>query len=199
MVAGDKSLLNYAGVYSSRIRQINKVPDHDDGNEELNVDLDVTDEFQQSDGLAIETTADKAKLKRDMEKQMEKNWDPLTDREPTIQDEREWRAIQLRGFMDPKKFYKGSKSGKLEPLPRRYQVGVMVGSSGIKVGPGMESQAVGTINSRKRNKGLSVLNETLASDQRWTKKKYREIQAEKTSGSKGWYSRERAKLKKTRK
>ncbi|ORM42047.1 uncharacterized protein BXIN_0918 [Babesia sp. Xinjiang] len=190
----DKSLLQYAGIFSDTLRNVSTTSCAPD--EDLETDLGLADELQTADALATEKVIPKDKTKGQLRKELEAKWDPLTEREPTVQHEREWRAIQLRGFMNPKKFYKGNKSGKLEPLPLRYQVGVMTTSSGVRAGPGEESQASGAVNSRKRRRGISMLAETLATDQTWTRKKYKEIQGEKTSGSKGWYSRQRSKLKK---
>ncbi|GIX61908.1 Fcf2 pre-rRNA processing family protein [Babesia caballi] len=193
----DPALLSYAGLFSDGLRELDTTTVGDRDAEELDIRLDLKDELESDGTRSVRQVTNKGKTKGEIRVELEKKWDPLTEREPTVQDEREWRAIQLRGFMDPKRFYKGSKSGKLEPLPQRYQVGIMTKSSGVKAGPGEESQAAGAVNSRKRRRGTSVLAETLAADQTWTRKKYREIQAEKTSGSKGWYSRQRAKLKKS--
>ncbi|KAK1938674.1 hypothetical protein X943_003322 [Babesia divergens] len=198
-VEAHTNLLKYAGIYSDRLRQLNTTEEIANEEQSLAINLDLKDEFSGGNALAMEAAPAMAKTRGEVGRELEKKWNPLTEREPTVQDQREWRAIQLRGFMDPKRFYKGCNGGKLEPLPQRYQVGVLTGSSGIKVGGGEESQAVGTFNSRKRRKAASVLTQTLAADQSWTRKKYREIQAEKTSGSKGYYDRQRAKLKKVAK
>ncbi|CDR96183.1 hypothetical protein, conserved [Babesia bigemina] len=189
----ETALSTYAGTFSNIVRKLHPTSATGDVTQE-ETNLSLINALAPGDALSTEPVAEKARTQGELRKEVEQKWNPLTEREPTVQDEREWRAIQLRGFMDPKKFYKGSKSGKMESLPRRYQVGILTGSSGVKAGSGEESQAVGAANSR-RSRGVSVLSETLASDQTWTKKKYREIQAEKTSGSKGWYKRQRKKLK----
>ncbi|GBE62677.1 Fcf2 pre-rRNA processing protein, putative [Babesia ovata] len=188
------ALSTYAGAFSSIVRKLQPTSATEDVTQDEDTNLSLSNALAPGDALSAEPVTEKSKTHGELRKELEQKWDPLTEREPTVQDEREWRAIQLRGFMDPKKFYKGNKSGKLEPLPRRYQVGILTRSSGVKAGAGEESQAVGAANSR-RSRGVSVLSETLASDQTWTRKKYREIQAEKTSGSKGWYKRQRNKLK----
>ncbi|EDO05147.1 Fcf2 pre-rRNA processing family protein [Babesia bovis T2Bo] len=189
---GDASIIQYAGIFSSKVRKHLANTDED----KLDINLDVEDELENTNALDFEEPKSDGKTKGEIMKELEAKWDPLKEREPTQQHEREWRAIQLRGYVNPKKFYKGDKPGRLEPLPKKYQVGVMTSSSGVKVGAGEESQAAGAVNSRKRRKGMSVLSETLASDLSWTRKKYREIQEQKTSGSKGWYSRQMKKLKK---
>ncbi|GFE52650.1 hypothetical protein BaOVIS_000540 [Babesia ovis] len=191
----DISILQYAGAFSATLRKQLPTQDAVSLDEDLDISVDLEDELESTNALEIEAPKTSGKTKGQLKKELMKEWDPLTEREPTVQHEREWRAIQLRGYMDPKKFYKGNKSGKLEPLPKRYQVGVMTSSSGVRAGPGEESQASGAVNSRKRRKGVSILSETLGSDLSWTRKKYREIQQEKTSGSKGWYNRQRNKLK----
>ncbi|EKX73486.1 hypothetical protein BEWA_035220 [Theileria equi strain WA] len=106
---------------------------------------------------------------------------------------REWRAIQLRGFVDPKKFYSGNK--RMEELPEEFHIGVIRSGNGIRAGPGNESQALGTFNSKKRNHGKSLVSQILLKNGDWAKKRYRELQGEYTQGKKGWYERFKQKRK----
>nr|PVC51236.1 hypothetical protein MACL_00001693 [Theileria orientalis] len=138
----------------------------------------------------------------DKKNDTEKEWAAIREAEPTHTALREWKSIQLRGFVDPKRFYKNTKSN-LEEMPRQFQIGKIVSQSksinfgniedGSKSTPsGSTSQSKGRRRTRKKP---SLITSMLKDDKGWVNKRYNEIQSEKTKGSKGWYQRQLKKRK----
>ncbi|XP_951828.1 uncharacterized protein TA15670 [Theileria annulata] len=139
-------------------------------------------------------------------KEIEKNWFNISEKEVTPAVMREWKSIQLRGFVDPKKFYKNSK--KLENIPKQFQLGTIVtnksniedtvnnvtGITKSRNTSGIKSRNI--IKKTRVRKKSSLITSTVKESE-WVSKRYRDIQNEKTSGRKGWYQRQVKKRKKT--
>ncbi|UKK01817.2 hypothetical protein MACK_001170 [Theileria orientalis] len=140
--------------------------------------------------------------KSNKKKDIEKEWNAISEAEPTHTALREWKSIQLRGFVDPKRFYKNMKN-KLEEIPKQFQIGRIVDQSkSINIGNidnNNKSTFTGSTNvskSKKRTrKKPSLITNMLKEDKGWVSKRYNEIQSEKTKGSKGWYQRQLKKRK----
>merc|ERR1719473_1102508 len=86
-------------------------------------------------------------------------WFDLPKQTLTPELEKELKALKLRAYMDPKRFYKANDS---DQLPTHFHIGTLQG--------GLSSQP-----SRKR--GRSLLDEALSDDaiQAWTQKKEYEV------------------------
>ncbi|SIO73736.1 hypothetical protein BmR1_04g07335 [Babesia microti strain RI] len=69
----------------------------------------------------------KPKYNTDKDTNNDYSWHEMPDKEASEQDIREWTAIQLRSFAEKDRFYK-SAHGKLQRLPKKFQVGVIGGS-----------------------------------------------------------------------
>ncbi|UKJ90662.2 hypothetical protein MACJ_001596 [Theileria orientalis] len=142
--------------------------------------------------------------KKSSKKDIEKEWAGISEAEPTHTALREWKSIQLRGFVDPKRFYKNMKN-KLEDMPKQFQIGRIVDRpKSINVGnidSNNKSALAGSTNvakSKKRTrKKPSLITSMLKEDKGWVNKRYNEIQSEKTKGSKGWYQRQLKKRKRS--
>ena len=93
-------------------------------------------------------------------------------------------ALKLRGYHDPKRFYKANDS---EKFPTHFQMGTVVG--GMKaVGGGNESRSAG-YESTKRKRGTSFLQELLH-DQKsteWTTKRFKAAAERGNDGGKNHY------------
>ncbi len=102
-----------------------------------------------------------------------KKWFEMPKAQVTPEVKAELTALRLKGYMDPKKFYKTSD---LTKVPERFQFGVMVEGGLRAVGGGQESQAAGTAN-RSAAKGRTLLQEALGDDgvQAWTQKRFRTV------------------------
>ncbi|KAK2197803.1 Fcf2 pre-rRNA processing [Babesia duncani] len=184
----DSLLLKYAGIHSSAIRDL-YLNDKETLPESPEFALDLHEDIGDAVHVTVKPPPANTRLKRSKLERIRKlSWNPLVEREATPEMKRQWLALQLRGFVDPKKFYKRSLTRKIEQMPSKFDVGVMHQGSKLCAGAGNESQASGTVKSR-RSKGKSILSQMLSSDLEWTRKRYREIQAAHTSGSKGWYAR----------
>lgn len=101
-------------------------------------------------------------------------WFALPKVELTGDLKRDLSIIKNRQYLDPKKFYKKDKW----EIPERFQIGEVVAGIGEYGGK-----------LKRKQKGISLVEELLHDEtsKKWFKKKYYEIQAEKTSGGKKYY------------
>ncbi|BAM40495.1 uncharacterized protein TOT_020000750 [Theileria orientalis strain Shintoku] len=172
-------------------------------NIDVKLNLDLNNYLKRDFNSVSKTDSRSTEYKRsDKKNDTEKEWAAIREAEPTHTALREWKSIQLRGFVDPKRFYKNTKS-KLEEMPRQFQIGKIVSQSksinfgniedGSKSTPsGSTSQSKGRRRTRKKP---SLITSMLKDDKGWVNKRYNEIQSEKTKGSKGWYQRQLKKRK----
>lgn len=112
-------------------------------------------------------------------------WFGIRRKEMTPELRKELLALKLRGFHDPKRFYKANDSDK---LPTHFQIGTVVG--GMKaVGAGDGSRAAG-YEGRKRKKGQSFLQELLHDEksESWTTKRYKAVNDRGEEGGKNHYA-----------
>ncbi|KAF8822430.1 Fcf2 pre-rRna processing protein [Cardiosporidium cionae] len=121
-------------------------------------------------------------------------WYSLPQQKHTPEVIRELRALKLRGYTLPGKFY---KRNDLKTLPTHFHFARCVEGHLRPVGEGKESQAAGTTNYRRKN-GHSLLQQFLKDDnvKQFTGKRYREIQQLKSSGGKRWYKQQRSRRRK---
>jgi len=118
-------------------------------------------------------------------------WHGLPKQEMTPAMVWEWKALQLKGYAHPKRFFKASDSST---FPTHFHVGRVIGgtSSSLAVGGGRECEAAGTISKRfKKGKGML---DTLLEDktvQNWTKKRFEEITESKSDGRNGRHVKKR--------
>ncbi|KAF5153704.1 Fcf2 pre-rRNA processing family protein [Theileria parva strain Muguga] len=169
--------------------------------EEINFKLDLDNYLSHNDTISSSSDTNiKPNTKSLRNKEIEKNWFAISEKEPTPAVLREWRSIQLRGFVDPKKFYKNTRS-KLENIPKQFQLGTIVNKSYnyTEEDKVTNSNTNTTSFSKKKTrirKKPTLITNTIKEGEKWVTKRYREIQTEKTSGRKGWYQRQLKKRKK---
>uniref|UniRef100_A0A3B0ML94 Fcf2 pre-rRNA processing, putative n=1 Tax=Theileria annulata TaxID=5874 RepID=A0A3B0ML94_THEAN len=173
--------------------------------DEIDLKLDLNNYLTDQTNSNLNTNNTNLNNKSD-KKKIEKNWFNISEKEVTPAVMREWKSIQLRGFVDPKKFYKNSK--KLENIPKQFQLGTIVSdkaniedtlntntnASGIKTSNVIKTRNV--IKKTRVRKKPTLITSTVKESE-WVSKRYKEIQNEKTSGRKGWYQRQVKKRKKT--
>lgn len=76
---------------------------------------------------AAETTAASARRRAETRAEAEKNWHDMPERVLTPEEERDARVIENRAFLDPKRFYRATGTGrKRGELPSRVQFGTVV-------------------------------------------------------------------------
>ncbi|KAF7456503.1 Fcf2 pre-rRNA processing family protein [Cryptosporidium felis] len=114
------------------------------------------------------------------------SWFDIPEKEKTEQIKQELMALQLRGSMGPKSFY---KSESINKNLLKFNFGVVVDGSKIKTGISDDSS---TYRSNKKRTGSSLVHELLkdSQTQRWANKRYYEIQKVKMKGGKKWYRRQ---------
>ncbi|KAF8822561.1 Fcf2 pre-rRna processing protein [Cardiosporidium cionae] len=136
---------------------------------------------------------EKSSNNKDLTHSLEK-WYNLPHQKHTPEVLRDLRALKLRGFSLPGKFY---KRNDLKTLPTHFHFARAVEGHLQPVGEGKESQAVGTTNYRRKH-GQSLLQEFLKDEnvKRFTGKRYREIQQLKSAGGVRWYKQHRGKRRK---
>ncbi|ODV95445.1 hypothetical protein PACTADRAFT_42564 [Pachysolen tannophilus NRRL Y-2460] len=107
-------------------------------------------------------------------------WFNMPKHEVTPQLKRDLMVIQKRSVLDPKRHYKKEKW----EIPKFFQIGTIV-----------ESKAdFYSARLNKKNRGTSLVNEILneGATNKYFKRKYNEIQNEKTSGKKNHYKKVKA-------
>jgi len=111
----------------------------------------------------------KAEAKKAREEKLDK-WFGLRKRKLTPELEKELKAIKLRAYFDPKRFYKGNDS---KELPKYFTVATEVGGGMQAVGENTRTKEV------HAHSGRSFLSTVLRDDkaQEWTRQKYNEVGA----------------------
>ncbi|CUV07866.1 unnamed protein product [Cryptosporidium hominis] len=114
------------------------------------------------------------------------SWHNFHDHEKTEQDKFELLALQLRNSTAPGRFY---KSEHLTKKQIKFNFGVVIDGNKMKTGLSDDSS---TYRSNKKISGISLLHELVnnSETQRWTNKKYSEIQKTKLKGGKKWYRKQ---------
>lgn len=112
------------------------------------------------------------------------SWFNFPDSERTEQDKYELMALQLRNSTGPGKFYKNEQLFK--KYHSKFNFGVIVDDHKAKTGLSDDSSMY---RSKKNRSGTSLLHELVndSETQKWTNKKYSEIQKVKMKGAKKWY------------
>ncbi|KAK9171005.1 Fcf2 pre-rRNA processing family protein [Cryptosporidium meleagridis] len=114
------------------------------------------------------------------------SWHNFHDHEKTEQDNFELMALQLRNSIAPGRFY---KSENLIKKQIKFNFGVVIDGNKMKTGLSDDSS---TYRSNKKISGMSLVHELInnSETQRWTNKKYSEIQKTKFKGGKKWYRKQ---------
>ncbi|CEM06432.1 unnamed protein product [Vitrella brassicaformis CCMP3155] len=143
----------------------------------------------------LDSTKERQKQRKKEQADKLDQWFGLPKQELTPEVKNELLALRLRGVADPKRFYKGQDSKK---LPTHFHIAKVVEGGMPGVGGGRESIARGAL-SRRRNRrgGESLLSDLLKSAEvdKWSKRKYGELQQRAQEGSKSDF-KERKKRRK---
>ena len=112
-------------------------------------------------------------------------WFHMQSTELTESAKRDLKVLQLRNFINPKRFYKSSDHKK-RSLPKVFQVGTVIeGAHEFK-----SHRIVKKARQSELLDELVVANPALRS---YAKRTYESIRAKKSSGGKGWYGRTQGK------
>eukprot|EP00743_Colponemidia_sp_Colp-15_P005169 GILK01005563.1.p1 GENE.GILK01005563.1~~GILK01005563.1.p1 ORF type:complete len:241 (+),score=51.03 GILK01005563.1:42-764(+) len=113
-----------------------------------------------------------------------KKWFDLPATEVTPELKQDLKALKLRAFYDPKRFYKSNES---KELPKYFHVGRVIEGTG-------EFFSARLTNKERKNR---LVDELLEDDKvrQYTKRKFTQIQAKKQSGGKNFYKKKQNKRK----
>eukprot|EP00742_Colponemidia_sp_Colp-10_P007185 GILJ01007719.1.p1 GENE.GILJ01007719.1~~GILJ01007719.1.p1 ORF type:complete len:215 (-),score=39.00 GILJ01007719.1:137-739(-) len=113
-----------------------------------------------------------------------KKWFDLPATEVTPELKQDLKALKLRAFYDPKRFY---KSNETKELPKYFHIGRVIEGTG-------EFYSARLTNKERKNR---LVDELLEDDKvrKYTKRKFTQIQEKKQSGGKNFYKKKQNKRK----